>query len=403
MRKKEREAPAGRRRNPQRKVLAVVLAGLVIVTIGILLVLPKWGGGRTKKSIPALPLVPREASARHKDEVNGASPDYLFPKSDRVLLTDADIKDCDREKLKLGRNEIFARHGYVFQTAEITEYFESKSWYRGTTPGERFDSNKLSGIELQNIDFLFAAQKRAEYKDNVPRFIDKIVDIQKDFLIPQKGTDASTLIRALLRGNKPVVLAFRLVDLNHDAVPALFFAYLTNANGPSDDNIQMFSGWWEVWTIDKNEFVCAQKEQFQVSATGGGDSLTAGICSSDMGKSDRILTYYSSTQDISKLIYTFVEESGVKDRYQIHQYWGEDAREPDGTHNGGKLTDAAMQLKRCAEVQAAAQPLFFIGFNAAPETADMIEIYDDISQNIHDADAVVRAVTEEAQESHQPA
>lgn len=367
---------------------------VVILGAGIFFTLQMRSGTAASRGDSAAENVPMQELQPGYERKNPGESEYIFPESNVVLLTDADIEGCDQETLKLGRNEIFARHGYLFRTAEIAEYFASKSWYHGTTPGERFDSNKLNGIELKNIDFLSAAQKRAEYEYNAPRVLDKIAELQKEYLFPQKETDARTLMHTFMQGDKPLALAFRLFDCNDDKVPALFFAYVTNANGPSDDNIQALSGWWEVWTIDKNEFVCAQKEQLQVSAAGGGDSLTIGVS----GQSDRLLSYYCSTQDVSEHVYTFIEESGIKDRYQIHQYWGEDAREPDGTHNGAKLTDAAKQLKRCEEIQQAAKPLFFMGFNVMPETADIIEVYEDVSQNMRDAYAAVQAIIDKPDE-----
>lgn len=402
MRPKDRETsangtdtPVSRQRHPQRKVFLVVVVALVILTIGIVFVLPKFSRDKVKDIIPALPLVPGEVLESSLKETS-ADAQYLFPKSDRVLLTDADIKDCDHDTLKLGRNEIFARHGYIFQTTEIAEYFETKPWYRGTTPGERFDSNLLNGIELQNINFLSAAQKNLEYKANAHVLADKITAVQKDFTIPEKDADSSALVRAFLAEDKPMLLAFRLVDLDKDGVPALFLAYLTNANGPSKDNIQSFSGWWEVWAIEKNDFVCVQKEQFGVSAAGGGDGLTVGIYDADAGKSDKLLNHYISTQDVTEHVYTFVAENGSKDRYQIYEYWGEDAREPDGTRNGGKLMDAAKQLKRCAAMQEEIKPLFSVGFNTVSDWTNVIQINEDIAKNIEDASAAVQTVNEKS-------
>lgn len=50
-----------------------------------------------------------------------------------------------------GINEIYARHGYVFQTPEVAELFAEKTWY---IPDESFDESCLSEVELYNINFL---------------------------------------------------------------------------------------------------------------------------------------------------------------------------------------------------------------------------------------------------------
>ena len=69
-------------------------------------------------------------------------------------LTQADVAGLTWEQCCLARNEIYARHGRIFQTPQIAAYFEAQSWYHGTVPGASFDNNMLSPIEHANIDFL---------------------------------------------------------------------------------------------------------------------------------------------------------------------------------------------------------------------------------------------------------
>jgi hypothetical protein len=49
------------------------------------------------------------------------------------------------------RNEIFARHGYIFTTPEMTAYFSQMSWY---TPRYYDVSSLLTPIEKKNIAFI---------------------------------------------------------------------------------------------------------------------------------------------------------------------------------------------------------------------------------------------------------
>lgn len=67
------------------------------------------------------------------------------------LLTVNSIKGLSSADLRIMRNEIFARHGYIFQTDEMRDYFSTKHWYVG-----RYNdvTNKLTDIEKQNIAFL---------------------------------------------------------------------------------------------------------------------------------------------------------------------------------------------------------------------------------------------------------
>lgn len=79
---------------------------------------------------------------------------YILPESAARRLTQADVADLTWEQCCLARNEIFARHGRIFQTPQIAAYFEAQSWYHGTVPGASFDNNSLTPTERANADFL---------------------------------------------------------------------------------------------------------------------------------------------------------------------------------------------------------------------------------------------------------
>ena len=64
----------------------------------------------------------------------------------------------DQKTALLARNErIFARHGYVFQTQEIQNYFAAKSWY---TPNSSYDGSDLSDVEKANVDTISAYEQK---------------------------------------------------------------------------------------------------------------------------------------------------------------------------------------------------------------------------------------------------
>ena len=85
-----------------------------------------------------------------EEEMPEENDDYLFP-SDRVYITAYDLEDYTRSQVALIRNEIYARHGYVFQTEPYITYFNSKSWY---VPNPNFSENDFNRIELANKEFL---------------------------------------------------------------------------------------------------------------------------------------------------------------------------------------------------------------------------------------------------------
>ncbi len=80
--------------------------------------------------------------------------EYLLPDSDRRYLTEADLKDLSWRECCLARNEIFARHGRLFATQEIADYFSAKSWYRGTIPAAGFSETVLNEYESANVNFI---------------------------------------------------------------------------------------------------------------------------------------------------------------------------------------------------------------------------------------------------------
>ena len=52
------------------------------------------------------------------------------------------------------KNEIYARHGRKFQSAELQNYFNSKSWYSGTIEAADFDESVLNDFEKKNAELL---------------------------------------------------------------------------------------------------------------------------------------------------------------------------------------------------------------------------------------------------------
>jgi hypothetical protein len=73
------------------------------------------------------------------------SDEYIIEKSNREKLVYDDVCLMDEKKLVYACNEIFARHGHVFQSPEYQTYFESKKWYK---PAE--DNNSIAFNEVEN-------------------------------------------------------------------------------------------------------------------------------------------------------------------------------------------------------------------------------------------------------------
>ena len=86
------------------------------------------------------------------------SNDYVLATSSTQLITESQLKNYDAGTIRLIRNEIYARHGLIFKSGDLQQYFSSKSWYKGTVSNA--SAIKLNNIEKQNVDTIYAYEKK---------------------------------------------------------------------------------------------------------------------------------------------------------------------------------------------------------------------------------------------------
>ncbi|MGZ7148754.1 TcaA 3rd/4th domain-containing protein [Bacillus sp. BC08] len=79
---------------------------------------------------------------------------FIFSDSDIRKLTSADLTYLSKEHLKIARNEIYARHGHIFQTKDMQAYFSKQSWYRENP----YFTGKLTDIETYNVELIKARE-----------------------------------------------------------------------------------------------------------------------------------------------------------------------------------------------------------------------------------------------------
>lgn len=81
--------------------------------------------------------------------------EYVFPDSDKKYLSEDEVRSITAEDMMIGRNEIFARHGYIFQDEGLKAYFESMSWYEGTVPSDQFNYETVfNDFEKKNVELI---------------------------------------------------------------------------------------------------------------------------------------------------------------------------------------------------------------------------------------------------------
>ncbi|WP_142329593.1 YARHG domain-containing protein [Bacillus sp. es.036] len=79
-----------------------------------------------------------------------SSSSYLLPHSDVIKLSESELTSFNKDELRLARNEIFARHGYLFKSDELESYFAAKTWYY---PDPYYDGS-LNNVEEYNVKLI---------------------------------------------------------------------------------------------------------------------------------------------------------------------------------------------------------------------------------------------------------
>ena len=122
---------------------------------------PKVDGVMTREKAAAeATATPTVAAPEESKDIS--SRDYIFPDSDSRYLTDEDLAGYSSDQLELAKNEIYARHGRKFVTQRIADYFNNKSWYKGTEDPETFDDNQwdiFNEYEVANISRIADTEK----------------------------------------------------------------------------------------------------------------------------------------------------------------------------------------------------------------------------------------------------
>ena len=89
--------------------------------------------------------------------------DFVLPDSSIRVLDKSELAGLSAEQCRIARNEIYAKHGRMFDDAGLQNYFNSCSWYHGTIPADRFSDTMLSDIEIKNRNLIVSYEKEKGY------------------------------------------------------------------------------------------------------------------------------------------------------------------------------------------------------------------------------------------------
>lgn len=128
-------------------------------------------GSQTDKKKEALDTGENENDSSD-GETDGEAEDriYLIPGDDKssnryerakhlsytttVKYTIQNLSVLDSYGLKITRNEIYARHGRIFNDQELQEYFQRQNWYVPQIASNDFNDSCLNEVEKYNIQLI---------------------------------------------------------------------------------------------------------------------------------------------------------------------------------------------------------------------------------------------------------
>jgi hypothetical protein len=94
----------------------------------------------------------KENSYMNLPQNNEKSSDYIIPNSDKKKITAEILDKLTKSDIVLARNEIYARHGYIFKSKKYKEYFNKQSWYKANPNFLETDFTSIEDDNLKIID-----------------------------------------------------------------------------------------------------------------------------------------------------------------------------------------------------------------------------------------------------------
>lgn len=122
----------------------------------------RYYSSATEALSPSAPQ-PSEPQDEPGSDKNTESDNYMLPESNSRYISKDELEGFSAWECMVARNEIFARHGRIFNNSDLKEHFNSKSWYKPSVSPDNFDSLVFNDYELKNIDTILAYEKAKGY------------------------------------------------------------------------------------------------------------------------------------------------------------------------------------------------------------------------------------------------
>lgn len=93
-----------------------------------------------------------------EEDVADFGEDYLL---DSLYIDENLLSEVTREDIMWARNEIYARHGYIFQNKEIQSAFENTDWY---VPNPNYSDDLLNDVEQTNLNTIISYERKMGWR-----------------------------------------------------------------------------------------------------------------------------------------------------------------------------------------------------------------------------------------------
>ncbi len=126
---------------------AVVLLILVLAVSGFMLVRRQYDDSGSEAG--KIYLIKGHSSGSNRYE----KVDHLSYTKE-IRYTEENLALLDSDGLRITRNEIFARHGRMFNDQILQEYFARQKWYTPKYAASDFDESLLNEVEIYNANLI---------------------------------------------------------------------------------------------------------------------------------------------------------------------------------------------------------------------------------------------------------
>lgn len=124
----------------------------------------RWLNGNSRASLNVAKITVQDITM-HDINVVESETDYIFADSNSRYLREDELYILDSFTSRIAINELYARHGYMFTSEDMQEYFGALEWYRNTPKDPNFDwSRSFNAYEIANKELLVEYAERKGWR-----------------------------------------------------------------------------------------------------------------------------------------------------------------------------------------------------------------------------------------------